>query len=249
MDRWKYFDVTHQDHLICNPTSTAKLDELIGLLDLPPGGRVLDIACGKGEPLVRLVERYGVRAVGVDLSPPFLRAARERVALRVPGAEVELLELDGAAYAGEPGSFDLAMCLGASWIWDGYRGTLRALARFVKPGGLVLSGEPYWKRDPDPAYLASMELTRALFADHAGNVAIGVEEGLIPLYTMVSTDDEWDRYEGLQWRAAERYAAAYPDDPDAPAIRDRCRASRDAYLHWGRATLGWAMYLFRRPAS
>lgn len=245
MDRWKYFDVTHRDHLICNPTSPAKLDELIGLLDLPSGGRVLDIACGKGEPLVRIVERYGVRAVGVDLSPYHLGDARERVAARLPGADVELLEMDGAAYAGKPGSFDLAMCLGASWIWGGYRGTLRALSRFVKPGGLVLSGEPYWKREPDPEYLAADNLTREVFADHAGNVAIGVEEGLAPLYTMVSSDDEWDRYEALQWRAAERYAVAHPEAPDALAIRDRCRAYRDAYLRWGRDTLGWAMYLFQ----
>lgn len=246
MDRWKYFAVTHRDHLVCNPTNIAKLDELIGLLDLPPGGRVLDIACGKGEPLVRIVERYGVRAVGVDLSPPFLRDARERVAARLPGADVELLEMDDASYAGEPGSFDLTMCLGASWIWGGYRGTLRALARFAKPGGLVLAGEPYWKREPDPAYLAAMDLTRERFADHAGNVAIGAEEGLTPLYAMVSSDDDWDRYEALQWRAAERYAVAYPDDPDAIAIRDRCRAARDAYLRWGRDTLGWAMYVFHK---
>jgi SAM-dependent methyltransferase len=246
MDRWKYFDVTHRDHLICNPTSAAKLDELIELLDLPSGGRVLDIACGKGEPLIRIVERYGVRAVGVDLSPHHLGDARKRVAARLPGAGVELLEMDGASYTGEPGSFDLAMCLGASWIWNGYRGTLRALSRFVRPGSLVLSGEPYWKREPDPEYLASDNLTREMFADHAGNVAIGVEEGLAPLYTMVSSDDEWDRYEALQWRAAERYAVSHAEDPDAPAIRDRCRAYRDAYLRWGRDTLGWAMYLFQR---
>jgi SAM-dependent methyltransferase len=75
MDRWKFYDITHRDHLICNPTSVAKLDELIGLLDLGPKPRALDIASGKGEFIVRVAERFGgpsgagFRGVAVDISP------------------------------------------------------------------------------------------------------------------------------------------------------------------------------------
>jgi SAM-dependent methyltransferase len=244
VDRWNFFDVTHRDHQICNPLSSAKLGEMIELLDLPAGARVLDIACGKAEPLVRLVERYGASAVGVDLSPPFVADARRRVAERVPGADVTITEMDGSAYAASPETFDLAMCLGASWVFGGYRGTLRALAAFVRPGGLVLSGEPFWRRQPDADYLAAAGLTRELFATHAGNVGIGTEEGLTPLYALVSSEDDFDRYEALQWRAAERYARAHPDDPDTPELLTRQRRERETYLRWGRDTLGWALYLF-----
>src|SRR5437762_1201799 len=80
------------------------------------------------------------------------------------------------------------------------------------------------------------------FDTHAGNVATGVELGLVPLYTLVSSEDDWDRYAGLQWRAAERYAAAHPDDPDAGAIVERQRTHRDLYLRWEREALGWAIY-------
>lgn len=73
VDTWKFYDVTHRDHVLCNPTSVAKLDELIGLLDLPSEPQVLDIACGKGELLLRLAEAHaaapGFRGVGVDVSP------------------------------------------------------------------------------------------------------------------------------------------------------------------------------------
>jgi cyclopropane fatty-acyl-phospholipid synthase-like methyltransferase len=61
MDIWKFFSVLHKYHRVCNPMSTAKLDELIGLLELDPGATVLDIACGKGEILTRLAERYEIR--------------------------------------------------------------------------------------------------------------------------------------------------------------------------------------------
>jgi len=47
MDMWKFFDITHREHILCNPMSLEKLEELITLLTLKPGARVLDIATGK----------------------------------------------------------------------------------------------------------------------------------------------------------------------------------------------------------
>jgi SAM-dependent methyltransferase len=246
MDRWKYFAITHADHVICNPLSEAKVDELVGLFDLPAGGRVLDIGSGKAEILARICERYDVRGVGVDLSPQFVAEARTRVAARGLTARVDLREEDGASYRDEPGSFDLAMCMGASWVYGGYSGTLRALAAFVREGGLVVVGEPFWKRQPPVEYLAASGFAEAAFGTHESNVANGVEVGLTPLYAMVSNDDDWDRYQGLQWRAAELYAARNPGDADVPDLLARQRASRDLYLRWERDLLGWAVYVFRK---
>ena len=247
MDTWKFYDITHRDHVVCNPLSLAKVDEIVGLLDLPGDGRMLDIACGKGELLVRIVERYGVSAVGVDLSPQFVRELREGVAARIPGAATELLEMDGADYAGEPASFDLAACLGASWTFGGHAGTLRALAAWTRPGGQVLVGEPFWRREPDPAYLEWSGMTRELFGTHAENVETGLRLGLTPIYALAGDEDDFDRYEALQWRAADRYARAHPDDPDVPELLERVVArGRHEYVTWGRETLGWSLYLFRR---
>jgi SAM-dependent methyltransferase len=253
MDTWKFFDITHRDHVICNPTSLAKVDELIGLLDLPAEPRVLDIGCGKGELLFRLAERFGgpsgrgVRAVGVDVSPFVVAELRAAAARRVWEANLEILEMDAASYRPEPESFDLACCLGASWIFDGHRGTLRALREAVRPGGRVLVGEPFWRSEPDPGYLSWSDMRRDQFGTHEENVEVGVAEGLVPLLALVSNGDEWDRYETLQWRAAARYAASHPDDLDVPELLERVERSRHEYLAWGRDTLGWALYLFARP--
>jgi SAM-dependent methyltransferase len=267
VDTWKFYGITHTDHVVLNPTSPARLDELIGLLDLPPEPRVLDIACGTGELLVRLAETHGANGsngtgtsgdsgsgagfsgVGVDTSPWFLARARESVARRVPGAAIELLEMDGADYEPEADSFDLACCLGASWVFGGHRGTLRALSHAVRPGGLVLVGEPFWQTEPAAEYLAWSELARDDFASHTENVAIGESEGLVPLLAWVSSGADWDRYETLQWRAAARFAAANPGDPDVPELLKRVAHARHEYLAWGRTTLGWALYLFDQPAS
>ena len=254
MDTWKFYDITHRDHLICNPTSVEKLDEVIGRIDLSPRPTVLDIACGKGEFLLRLAEAPdsrsggGFHGVGVDISPFGIAELTDAARRRVPAARFELHQMDGAVYQPEPGTFDLACCLGASWIYGGHQGTLEALAAAVRPGGQILVGEPFWRSEPDPAYLAWSGRRADQFGTHAGNVETGEEGGLVPLLALVSNGDEWDRYETLQWRAAAQYAAAHPDDPDVPELLERVDRARHGYLHWGRETLGWALYLFGRPA-
>ena len=248
MDTWKYFAITHADHVVCNPTSSERFDELIGLLDLAPGATVWEAACGKGELLVRLAERFGIRGTGVDLSPFEIAAARERGATRAPAAELAFVEGDAAAHPPGPGSVDMAVCLGASWIWGGHRGTLKALRGFVKPGGLVVVGEPHWRREPDPDYLATAGLANGDFSTLHGSVEIATEEGFTLVYALPSRDEDWDRYEFLQVRAAERYALAHPDDPDVGELLARTRRGTDAYLRWGRDTLGWSILLFRAPA-
>jgi len=244
MDMWKFYSITHEYHAVCNPMSTAKLDELIGLLKLNPGSTVLDIACGKGEILTRLAERYEVSGVGVDLSPYFVADTERKLKERVPGAQIEILNMDGADYSPDQ-LFDLTMCIGASWVYQGHRGTLSALKAMTKPGGLILVGEPFWIKEPDEAYLAAENYTRSMFETHYENVLVGEDEGLFPLYTLVSNRDDWDQYETLQWYAAEKYAGDNPDDNDVKEVLDSVAIERTNYLRWGRDTVGWAMYLFR----
>jgi SAM-dependent methyltransferase len=246
MDTWKFYDVTHRYREVCNPTSGAKLDELVELLRLNQGSAVLDIACGKGELLTRLAERYEISGVGVDISPYFVKDAERKLRERVPGAQVQILNMDGANYSPDR-LFDLAMCIGASWVYKGHRGTLSALKAMTKPDALILVGEPFWVKEPDDAYLVAENLTRDMFGTHYENVLVGEDEGLSPLYTMVSNQDDWDRYETLQWYAAEKYGRDNPDDPDVSEILTRVARGRTNYLHWGRDTVGWAMYLFHKP--
>ena len=247
MDMWKYYGITHTDHAVMNPMSLEKTRELVELLRLPDGGRILDVACGKAELLCLVAERYGVTGTGVELSPFTIEEARKNVHARGLARRIELLHMDGSEYEPDrPESLDLASCVGGSWIFGTHRGTLEALARMTRPGGLVLVGEPFWRREADPEYLELTGTSGDLCGSHQGNVRAGIDLDLSFLYSMVSSEDDWDRYEGLQWQAAERYAAEHPDDPDVGALLAASRTGRDAYLGWGRDCLGWALYLFRK---
>ena len=250
MDTWKFYDITHREHVVCNPTSEEKLDRLVSLLRLRPGDRMLDIASGKAEFVIRMVERYAARAIGVDISPYFIADARRRCAERVPGADVTLVQADGAAFASDQrGQFDLTSCIGASWIFGGHAGTLEALTRMTVPGGWVIAGEPYWLREPPQDYLDASGEETMDFGTHVSNVETGERLGLRLLHTLVSNKDDWDRYEGLQWYAAHEYAREHADDPDTPEMVERVDKERSVYLTWGRDTLGWAIYAFRRPTG
>jgi SAM-dependent methyltransferase len=248
MDLWRFFDITHREHVVCNPISVEKLEELVALLNLRPGARVLDIASGKGEFLLRLAERYGIEGVGVDLSPYFIADAR-RKQQRVPEAHVRFLEMEGADYAPEePESFDVVACIGASWIYGGHEATLKALAGMAAGESWIVVGEPYWRQPPAEEYLEAIGAQGSSYGTHKENVEVGQAQGLELAYTLVSSPDDWDRYEGLQWCAAERWARAHPEDPDVEEVLERVRTNKMAYLTWGRETLGWAIYVFMKGA-
>ena len=172
-----------------------------------------------------------------------MAVARERVEAAGLGERVEIVEGDAAAFPLEPGAWDAALCLGASFVWHGLDGTLEALAPAVRPGGHVVVGEPFWRSWPlpegidDEGYLPLRE-------------TVGVVEaaGLALVTLIASSRDDWDTYESLRWRALEEWLAAHPDDPDAPKIRARHEASRDSYLRHERALFDWAIFVARTPA-
>ena len=247
MDQWKFYDITHQEHIFCNPMSTEKFEELIALLRLKPGARVLEIASGKGEFIIRLAEQYDIEGIGIDLSPYCVSDAKEKHKQRVPEAQLKFLEMDGADYKPEePESFDLVTCIGASWIYGGHRGTLKALNMMAARRSWIVVGEPYWRQKPPAEYLKLIGEEESAYGTHYENVMVGQELGLEMIYTLVSILDDCDRYEGLQWYAAQEWAIEHPDDPDLEELLKRVRKNREAYLRWGRETLGWAIYVFRK---
>jgi hypothetical protein len=114
-----------------------------------------------------------------------------------------------------------------------------------RPGGWVIVGEPYWQQEPSGDYLEASGCAREDFGSHSSNAEAGERRGTELVHTIVSSKDDWDRYEGLQWFATSEYARTHPDDPDLAEVVERVSKAKAAYLRWGRDTLGWAIYMFR----
>ncbi|MEV4150109.1 class I SAM-dependent methyltransferase [Amycolatopsis sp. NPDC049691] len=147
MDLPRSFTVRESGHRIHNPLTSRKLAVLGKALNPPPGPRVLDLACGSGELLCTWARDHGSTGTGVDISTVFVAAARARaIELEVAG-QVTFLHGDASNHvAGDP--VDIAACVGASWIGGGVAGTVDLLRRSLRPGGVLLIGEPYWRKEP-----------------------------------------------------------------------------------------------------
>ncbi|MGD0167505.1 MAG: class I SAM-dependent methyltransferase [Gaiellaceae bacterium] len=103
---------------------------------LPPGGRILDLACGTGGHALELAE-LGYEVVGVDIADGMLEEARTKASSR--GLAVEFLCQDLRQLDVGEGTYDAAVCLFDSL---GYLLTdadisaaLRRVNRSLKPGG------------------------------------------------------------------------------------------------------------------
>jgi 2-polyprenyl-3-methyl-5-hydroxy-6-metoxy-1,4-benzoquinol methylase len=120
----------------------ADLDGEARLLDamVPRGARILDAGCGTGRVAGVLAAR-GHDVVGVDVDPALIAAAQEDH----PGPRwivADLAALDLAEH-GEPDPFDAAVLAGnvLGFVAENSEPlVLAAVARHVRPGGIVVIG-------------------------------------------------------------------------------------------------------------
>jgi cyclopropane fatty-acyl-phospholipid synthase-like methyltransferase len=250
MDRTRFSFLAHADHDVCNPIGDAKVDGMLARLGVGPGDAVLDIGAGKGEMLLRLVERRGVWGVAVEPAALFADEARRRAAARVPAGSFTVVQEQAAPFLERSPALGAkaAMCVGSTHALGDLAGTLSALRGHLEPGARVLVGEGYWKRPPDPEYLAALGgAEESEMRSHAATVEAVEAQGYRALWAVTASEDEWDEYEWRYAHAIERFAAAHPDDPDRAAMLERSRAWRATYLRWGRQTMGFGLYLLEWP--
>ena len=106
------------------------------LLELRPGQRVLDIACGNGLYSRRLAA-LGAEVVAFDFAPEMIEAARARTtehAERITYTVCDATDEAALLALGE-GSFDAALCQMALMDMADLRPLLAALPRLLRPGG------------------------------------------------------------------------------------------------------------------
>jgi SAM-dependent methyltransferase len=239
MDFLDLVTIAEQGMELVNPTTPEKVVALGETLHLREGSRVIDFGCGYAEPLALWAERFGIVGTGIELREAACLRARRKLEARGLSDRIEIVCADAAAYRFEPGAFDAATCLGATFIWGGYRETIRAIRRAIAEGGRLGIGEPSWLSDRVPKVFAEQERSVQFERDL---LEITREEGFELESIFRSSRDDWDRYESSNWRGLIRWIEEHRGHPDRPAVMAHLRERQEEYITYGREHLGWAMY-------
>ena len=242
-----WYAVIESRHKLQNPTSAEKIMSLGERLGLGPESRVLDLGAGRAGPALILAREFGCSVTCVERAPEFVEAARERVERASLQDRIEIVQSDAKDYKFASAGYDAALCLGASFIWGGLGQTVAALVPAVHEDGFVAVGEPYWKRWPLPEEF-SLDPGEEGFTTLRKTVGRFEAAGVAPVGMIVSSQDDWDRYESLHWLALEQWLRSHSDDPEAEKFREQGRRQRERYLKWERDLLGWAILIGRVSA-
>ncbi|MDX2141357.1 MAG: methyltransferase domain-containing protein [Chloroflexota bacterium] len=231
---------------IMNPISEAKLMLVGQLCQLRAGMRWLDLGCGKAEMICRFVQAHGLHAVGVDYFQELLDIGQQRAVELGVADRVTLVQGDAAAYQPEAADFDVVSCIGAPWIGGSFVGTLELMKRFGTLNGLYLIGDAYWTETPEQAYAAwdkqpGAQVTLVETLDRIDSAGMELVE------MVLSTPDEWDRFEAAQWMAVHDHLRAHPDDETARAAHVWKAKQRRAYLQYARRYFNWGIFVLRQP--
>ena len=234
--------IAEADHRILNGFTDEQLMLLGRVARVGAGTTVLDLASGKGELLCRWAQELGSTGHGVDVWPPFVAAAQSR-AVEL-GAAVTFSCADAAGYvATEP--VDVACCLGATWIGGGVGGTVELLRRSVRPGGLVIIGEPYWIDPPPEQAFAAIGCDPDEWASLPGLLDRFEAAGAELIEMVLSDGASWDRYMAAQWFTVRAWLTANPGHRLHGEMAGFLERTRRGYLTYQRRYLGWGAFVLQ----
>ncbi|MFI1206746.1 SAM-dependent methyltransferase [Streptomyces sp. NPDC020802] len=243
MDLPRSFTVRESGHRIHNPFTSEKLATLGRALHLAPGTDMLDLACGSGEMLCTWARDHQVTGTGVDISTVFLANARARAEELGVADRVAFRHADATGHVSDE-PVGVAACVGATWIGGGVTGTVELLRRSLAPGGIMLVGEPFWRRAPDSravldsCHARSEDDYRPLpeLVEHFGRLGCDVVE------MVLADQSDWDRYVAAQWLSIRRWLDTHPNDELADEMREDLATGPARHVRYQREYLGWGVF-------
>src|ERR1700716_3470241 len=150
--------------------ATAQLAKLVGITaDMS----VLDVGSGVGGPPVDLAAPYVCRVTGVDLSEPFVDAARYLTERTGQTGQVSFQSASALELPFDDGRFDAVLLQHVAMNISDRAGIYREIRRVLKQGGrfatydvVLYGGEPHypvpWARTPATSFLLTAAVTREI---------------------------------------------------------------------------------------
>ncbi|KAA2255451.1 class I SAM-dependent methyltransferase [Solihabitans fulvus] len=230
-----------------SPLSSERADRLAADLAATKPATVLDLGCGWGELLLRvLAAAPDASGTGIDNFGPDMVRARHNAADRGLADRVTFIE---GAVADHLANADVVISSGAYQAFGDIKTALTGIRSLVNPGGRVLFAAEIWERIPTAEQLANMwdgiTVDDCLLLPDLVDTAVAT--GFRPLRIETSTRGEWEEFESLFLAGSEEWLLANGDHPEADAMRDRVDAHRAIWLRGARDVFGFAFLTLGVP--
>jgi len=242
MDFFDYGNRAEHNIELVNPSSIEKIIRLGKVLSLNESSRIIDFGCGYAEMLVHWASEFGISGVGIDIREQACRRARKKIAEKGLNKRIEVVCGKGADYKFKEHEFDIATCIGATFIWEGFRSAIQAMKLAIKPGGSLVIGEVYWLKSDIPKEL--VERMPAVTTE-SEMLKIARQEGFDFKFIIRASDDDWDNYETSNWVGALKWIEENPEHPQRQDMIDMLHREQDLYINYTRKYIGWAMYVLK----
>lgn len=228
---------------LVNPTTPEKILQAGHVAGMKKECQLIDFGCGYGEELILWAKEFGISGVGIDIRPVACVRAREKIKSQGLESQIEIVCGNAAEYAFEPQGYDIATCIGATFIWKGgFQEAVREMKRAIRTGGRLIVGEVYWSHFSVPAEFAQRELS---ITSEPELLRMARTEGLELIYVLHSSHDDWDHYESENLRGLSDWLDENPTHSAREDVIQHLHESQEEYLRYGREYLGWALYVLR----
>jgi cyclopropane fatty-acyl-phospholipid synthase-like methyltransferase len=213
-----YWAIAERDIEIQNPVTDRKLRLLDDYCDIRDGLKVLDVGCGKAWVMRQWAERFAIEGTGLEINPRFVDVARQKSAERGVSEKLTFIEGPASDFSPEPASYDIVMCLGASFALGGFVQAVDWLVAALKPGGILVVGDLTMKHHP-PISRPDLHLPN----DALDTIAVIERHGAKVSALISASDADFERYVSHHRHAVLRWARENPGHPDHDAVLAQSR--------------------------
>jgi ubiquinone/menaquinone biosynthesis C-methylase UbiE len=194
---WKSGTVTQRE------ASMNLFDRLLAFLP-ERRGRVLDVACGKGESSGQLLRWFRPEdVVGINIS------ARQLATCRASVPQCAFVAMDAANLAFPDDSFDAVLCIESAFHFATRREFLAEAHRVLRPGGRLVLSDILWR------HTASLLDPTLPAANYVPNLAAYrrqyLDAGFADVIVLEATGDCWKGYRRHALPGMTRLAVTHHD--------------------------------------
>lgn len=221
-----------------NPMTEATANRLVAELATSDPIRILDVGCGWGELLLRLLAACpSATGHGIDHDDALIDRAKRNAENRNLTPRVSFSpSLD------DDDRGDVVLNVGAEHVFGDLDRALVELHKLVRPGGRLLFGTQFWEQPP------SADLVEAIgeLPDLVGLMDVATSIGWRPLGLKVASLDDWDHFEFRFLMDWEQYVMKPRVRGAADQAAQAADEHRRSYLR-RRGILGFAFITLGRP--